>query len=1109
MTGTGPTVEPRPPMAMPANSVPYKVATELAPFKASASLEGDDILLSRPFVGPSLVAGTVLAFAIGVSIVNLVVPECGALGELERQAVLLTFTAQCTSLLHDALSRQTVDNDPDPWTQRVILTVKMLAAVSNLTILLHGPQYAVDSFLGRPNAMYRWSEWAVLAFTMTFTVEAIDATSFSSPLRCAASQSLSTLCGSILPFIKNGYLWLATLGVSFSLYSYLFICFFRKRERLMHLQEVLPAHSMTLHRAKLGFKLMTQCVLTWTVLVLVWIVDAIVRYTAPRLFTVDYGFMADCVVDFIAKALYASVIRESSNYFPVRYDRERSRLNEERMRLLWDDARDVLMTSQAIGSSTAITFASPSIRTLVPRISSQPDLEPADQEARSWFDGREHELHAKLPEGLELALARGEPIRCHSVEELVAYAWHCPSFTCAFQRKGVWPRSPEPREETPPEGAPREETPRDVNDDEEEESTEHELQLEVSCSHCEQLQNGRVIIARDLTDRLRRLDAEKKLLSEAIEREKDEEASRFTRHEVKNSVLVALAQVEKLRATHDEAVSAAKVVTDPAYDAPVSSMLSSLRVGLYQTLETVLSQAMAREVVHGVYLLRTVPVRVDDVICKAHGYGARMDDSLFPVVTRPQTLPVVDVDPRLLLHIHRNAVSNAVKYGRKGGVVATEIEVADHMLTVKVINQPGDHYDKLRSTTMSNPSKIFEKGSRFHREHSSDGKQYKPRLGSKGDGAWIMRKCAECLQGACSYEFTPEQTIFKLVCPAMERLDESWIENARLAPDVYAIAIDDCDFQRLILEQVCDSLGLRPNRVQILGEEPADLEHLKDRIVDTLRTLPKTARVLAIVDENLDLPEPWSLTLSGSFAIQQARKQLTAEEEARLLCLIRSANDSPDDVKVYLERAHGFLPKCPSEPDRKAIMRYWIKRYGMAAFTECVPSSAENSFKTESFRSEHAPSAADSPGSFSTPAPEDNREVAFREITKVVTYMDGANMAWGERWRWLHRLKGIIATLRAANGITANRPLSADEQRAADTVLLIIESMRPLGTTPPDMSKTWGALKEKMGIVLGQELPLWSASTRMQPSNERRKKRFSRQRDSSESNDKPTKTVLY
>lgn len=178
------------------------------------------------------------------------------MGELEEKAVLLTFTAQCASLLHDAISRQQVNHDPDQWVHRTIQLVKVLAAVSNLTILLRGPLFVVDSFLYRPNSMYRWAEWTVLAFTMTFVVESIDATNLKTPLKTAASQSISTLCGSLLPLITNGVMWLATFVCCIALYSYLFVRFSAKNARVKRMREELPPHSYALHRAQLAQKLM-------------------------------------------------------------------------------------------------------------------------------------------------------------------------------------------------------------------------------------------------------------------------------------------------------------------------------------------------------------------------------------------------------------------------------------------------------------------------------------------------------------------------------------------------------------------------------------------------------------------------------------------------------------------------------------------------------------------------------------------------------------------------------------------------------------------------------------------------------------------------------------
>ena len=164
--------------------------------------------------------------------------------------------------------------------------------------------------------------------------------------------------------------------------------------------------------------------------------------------------------------------------------------------------------------------------------------------------------------------------------------------------------------------------------------------------------------------------------------------------------------------------------------------------------------------------------------------------------------------------------------------------------------------------------------------------------------------------------------------------DERWLDSADLSDaNVWVLAVDDCDFQRLILEQICHSqLGVPAGRVLILGEEPDHIEHLEEQIVALMREAPPDARVLAIVDENLDMDAPLAATVSGSLAIEQARKRLEPHEEARLLALVRSANDGTDDVKLFTQRAHGFLTKCPTEPDRHMIMREWSLRFGLGSF---------------------------------------------------------------------------------------------------------------------------------------------------------------------------------
>ena len=391
---------------------------------------------------------------------------------------------------------------------------------------------------------------------------------------------------------------------------------------------------------------------------------------------------------------------------------------------------------------------------------------------------------------------------------------------------------------------------------------------------------------------------------------------------------------------------------------------------------------MAREVVHGIYVARTVAVKVDEVL----RVGVYARGPLFPMRTTPRQLPAVDIDPQLLRHIHRNAVSNAAKYGKKGGAVTTEIAVKEHWLTLRVINEPGEGHAVMCAM---DPALLFDKGARFHSQYSN-----RPGLvlESRGDGAWIMKKCSDCLQGTVGYRFEPRRTVFELSCPAPVRLDELELEQMPLGSGVWGVGVDDCEFQRLILGGIFEQAGLPAGRVEVLGGRPEDLEHLSDWLVTLLRErLPAHARVLAIVDENLDI-EDTSLTISGSLAVQAARARLTPAEESRLLVLIRSANDSADDVASYSERAHGFLTKAPIESDRKVIKRAFFKRFGV----------------------NRAPVGEEASSGGLSPA-QTNLMAASRELRKAVRLVDSSGdkrMGWGEMWKWLHRIKGIVATIK-------------------------------------------------------------------------------------------------
>ena len=112
------------------------------------------------------------------------------------------------------------------------------------------------------------------------------------------------------------------------------------------------------------------------------------------------------------------------------------------------------------------------------------------------------------------------------------------------------------------------------------------------------------LVIRDVSERFRRFEAEKIALSEMTAREKDSEANRFTRHEVKNGLLAALGLCDSLNAAMeaDGALQEIAKLIGPDHSRDLaklqrmhddmSATLTELDSALSEVMDTVLSEAM-------------------------------------------------------------------------------------------------------------------------------------------------------------------------------------------------------------------------------------------------------------------------------------------------------------------------------------------------------------------------------------------------------------------------------------------------------------------------------------------------------------------------------------
>ena len=125
-------------------------------------------------------------------------------------------------------------------------------------------------------------------------------------------------------------------------------------------------------------------------------------------------------------------------------------------------------------------------------------------------------------------------------------------------------------------------------------------------------------------------------------------------------------------------------------------------------------------------------------------------------------------------------------------------------------------------------------------------------------------------------------------------------------------------------------LSLKKDRVSVVVATPEETHGFPDTVVQHVRAHPLDHHLVS-VDENLDIIKESGdkSTVSGSQSIVDLRQTLHAEGlEAKLLAIVRSANDSSADRAFYRDRAHGFLAKMPLSRDKvpKTLAPIWLDR---------------------------------------------------------------------------------------------------------------------------------------------------------------------------------------
>jgi len=827
------------------------------------------------------------------------------------------------------------------------MVVMIISMITNGILAFAPTIVMVDPIIHSRVFLVRWCEWIPCAGLMTFLCDAIDVPRSKEAMRMAIlyslCQSVSCVFGLVFPFCPGILTWCMSMTMAVTT----FLPIFPRLHYKYQVYKATPRGSSfsemeRYQRHRYSYELMLLCAIIWTVLVLAFTMNAYVHVMLPvghPFRPYSLAMYVDAAFDVMAKSLYMRHIVDTHKAVFQSEGLAQRQLAELRrlMSALWSSSSDLIILSIK-HELKCLTLFSPGFSTLL-----------TGQHDHSRNGG-------KLQKALVLELER----RSESFEEYfqpdnkmtldlgtIRQAYHIDSMDLnfdTFQEASIddqlepttfkveiaqrllhdaWGFS---------KGNSKETSPLLPCDFEREDGTKCNCEMKV-LPHAE---NGMIAVVRDVSERFRRFEAERKAEAEALKRQKESQSqTRFVRHEVKNGLLVGIELIDNLRNALDEIQKAKALESDADLALTTSGgtaenlsncwrRLGELDNNLHEVLDTVLAEAMARDVINEVYHPRFESVDVVTLLRGACQHAER-----FPISTTQHDLPCLRLDPQLLRYIHRNAVSNACKYGKHGCTVATLVSFHSKTMEfeLQVINSPGEGHDKLKALGDAASDAVFEQGSRLHKDF-----RIKDRFISSGDGAWIAQKCARAMGGSCKIKFEDDLTLFSFRCPTEPVVPEDKIKTIdfEVPPETFAIAIDDSNIQRKLMSRILGLVGVKEEQKIVIGEKPSDVFEMEKIVMNLLKTKPDS-KILCIVDENLDYGEKGQevVIMSGSRILKDILTALPPEMERRVCALVRSANDSASDLATYLDRTHGFFPKAPMDRDRirEILAPLWAERF--------------------------------------------------------------------------------------------------------------------------------------------------------------------------------------
>jgi len=156
-----------------------------------------------------------------------------------------------------------------------------------------------------------------------------------------------------------------------------------------------------------------------------------------------------------------------------------------------------------------------------------------------------------------------------------------------------------------------------------------------------------------------------------------------------------------------------------------------------------------------------------------------------------------------------------------------------------------------------------------------------------------------------------------MVLGARERVSDflEIIQVMDVVNRLVGLAIDDSGMQRKLMYRLLNTaVGISDDRVYVQGATDDEIRSFDTFVMETMEAYDDAYKMILLLDENID-----GRHFEGRKGTEIANtlvNRMTSDQRARMIIVIRSANDSSADIQRYLHAADAFLPKTTLDRQR-------------------------------------------------------------------------------------------------------------------------------------------------------------------------------------------------